>query len=178
MLICLLTNSDFFSSLGFNMARKFNIIFVSLKSILSNKDFLDSRGLAIWRNHQKIKNKIRWVVLWRQFSETRPQSDHDRKKIVFVCLPFHLGTCWVGPPIDNFFPSSSYLFRLREATFWNVLFPDETGTMAHNFFKTKFFYLFFLHRQNELNSAQTILASILIPPRTRNCPFERGKKVL
>ena len=64
------------------------------------------------------------------------------KKIVFVCLSFHLGTCWVGPPIDNFFPSSSHLFRLREATFWNVLFPDETGTVE-NFLRPIFFPVLF-----------------------------------
>ena len=64
------------------------------------------------------------------------------EKNVFVCLSFHLGTCWVGPPIDNFFPSSSHLFRLREATFWNVLFPDETGTVE-NFLRPNFFPCFF-----------------------------------
>ena len=40
------------------------------------------------------------------------------------------------------------------------------------------FHLFFRHCQNEFESAKTILASALSPPKTKNCPLGYRKKVL
>ena len=44
------------------------------------------------------------------------------------------------------------------------------------FFGPYFLHLFFDIARNELKSAQTILASVLKSPKTRNCPFGCGKK--
>ena len=46
----------------------------------------------------------------------------------------------------------------------------QTGTVVH-FFWTLFLSTAFWHCQNELKSAQTILASVLTPPKTKNWPL-------
>ena len=51
----------------------------------------------------------------------------------------------------------------------------QTGTGEH-FLRTLSFSFVFLHCQNELESAQMILASVLTPPKARNCQFGCGKK--
>ena len=86
------------------------------------------------------------------------------------CRNFSLSVLMKKTPTVTYCDSiDSYV--LREAPFWNVLFPYglwpnslrpspsvKRGTVEH-FLRPNFFHLFFCHCQNEIKSVQTILAA-------------------